>query len=187
MAVAAAAGTRINSHLITRTRPTRRDWGSSHFAAPVTGSRDDLRRTSTTPDSMCKTERCHRGGVLLQVTQAYPSPPSKASPRLPGGRPISLDQDTSPLPIVNAHIYDPDSSVTQEVQLISPQAGKIQWIIGLFYFHDVAVLTSILAARRRSVHLDRNRCATAAAILRSVSDDFRWHRNAFHCWDSLHR
>jgi iron complex outermembrane recepter protein len=81
----------------------------------------------------------HQGGVLLQVTQDLPFATFKSISAYREVRPnFSLDQDTSPLPIVNAHIYDPDSSVTQEVQLISPQAGKIQWIGGLFYFHDVA-------------------------------------------------
>src|SRR6202044_2576168 len=43
-----------------------------------------------------------------------------------------------PFPIANLHVYSPDNSIAQELQLVSPDASQVQWIGGLFYFHDVA-------------------------------------------------
>jgi iron complex outermembrane recepter protein len=83
----------------------------------------------------------HQGGVLLQGTQDLQFAALKSISTYREVRPnFFLDQDASPLPIVNAQVFDPDNSITQELQLISPEASKVQWIGGLFYFHDVAGL-----------------------------------------------
>ena len=83
----------------------------------------------------------HQGGALLQVTQDLRFATFKSISAYREVRPNFLyDEDASPLPIVNAHVYDPDNSITQELQLISPEASKVQWIAGLFYIHDVAGL-----------------------------------------------
>ena len=81
----------------------------------------------------------HEGGVLLQVTQDLQIATVKSIFTYREVRPNSfVDQDASPLPILNALVYEPDNSITQELQLISPVASKVQWIGGLYYFHDVA-------------------------------------------------
>lgn len=76
---------------------------------------------------------------MLQVTQDLQFALLKSISTYREVRPnFVADQDASPLPIVNANVYDPDDSITQELQLISPDASRIQWIGGLFYFHDIA-------------------------------------------------
>ena len=49
-----------------------------------------------------------------------------------------LDQDAGPLPIVNAQIATPETTFTQELQLISEPGQRLSWIAGLFYFNDKA-------------------------------------------------
>jgi len=86
----------------------------------------------------------HQGGASLQVSQALTFVTLKSISTYRELRPNFLfDQDASPLPIVNAHIFDPDNSITQELQLISPETSDVQWIGGLFYYHDVAGLAPI--------------------------------------------
>jgi iron complex outermembrane recepter protein len=86
----------------------------------------------------------HQGGALLQVAQDLPFATFKSISTYREVRPnFLLDQDASPLPIVNAQVYEPDNSTTQELQLVSPDTGKVQWIGGLFYFHDVAGLAPL--------------------------------------------
>ncbi len=81
----------------------------------------------------------HQGGALLQVSQGLQFATFKSISTYRELRSnFLLDQDASPLPIVNAHVFDPDNSLTQELQLISLESSKIQWIGGFFYYHDVA-------------------------------------------------
>ncbi len=83
----------------------------------------------------------HQGGALLQVSQDLQFATFKSISTYRELRSnFLLDQDASPLPIVNIHIFDPENSLTQELQLISPEASKLQWIGGFFYYHDVAGL-----------------------------------------------
>jgi iron complex outermembrane receptor protein len=85
-----------------------------------------------------------QGGALLQITQDLQFVTFKSISSYRDLRPnFLLDQDSSPLPIVNIHIYDADDSITQELQLISPETSKVQWIGGFFYYHDVAGLTPL--------------------------------------------
>jgi iron complex outermembrane recepter protein len=86
----------------------------------------------------------HQGGALLQVTQDLRFATFKSISTYREVRPnFLLDQDASSLPIVNAQVYEPDNSITQELQLVSPDASKFEWMGGLFYFHDVAGLAPI--------------------------------------------
>jgi iron complex outermembrane recepter protein len=49
-----------------------------------------------------------------------------------------VDEDAGPLPIVNAQIVTPETTFTQELQLISQPGSRISWIAGIFYFDDEA-------------------------------------------------
>ena len=49
-----------------------------------------------------------------------------------------LDEDTGPAPIVNVDLLTPETTVTQELQLISRPGARLTWIAGLFYFNDQA-------------------------------------------------
>jgi iron complex outermembrane receptor protein len=49
-----------------------------------------------------------------------------------------LDEDSGPLPIVNAQITTPETTFTQELQLISQPGSRLSWIAGIFYFNDKA-------------------------------------------------
>lgn len=51
---------------------------------------------------------------------------------------IRLDQDATPIPIVLAPIHQQDQTATQELRLLSPAENKIQWILGGFYFRNIA-------------------------------------------------
>jgi len=48
---------------------------------------------------------------------------------------LLYDQDNSPLPFVNANFRQDSRMYTQEVQLISPTASRLQWLVGAFYFN----------------------------------------------------
>jgi iron complex outermembrane receptor protein len=86
----------------------------------------------------------HQGGGLVQVTQDLQFAIFKSISTYREVRPnFFFDQDASPLPIANLHIYGPDNSIAQELQLVSPEASKVQWIGGLFFFHDVAGLAPL--------------------------------------------
>jgi len=45
-----------------------------------------------------------------------------------------LDQDATPLPIVNAAIFDDSRTLSQELQLLSKEGSSFEWIAGLYYF-----------------------------------------------------
>jgi len=49
-----------------------------------------------------------------------------------------LDEDSGPLPIVNVEITTPETTFTQEVQLISQPGSDFSWIAGIFYLNDEA-------------------------------------------------
>jgi iron complex outermembrane recepter protein len=49
-----------------------------------------------------------------------------------------LDEDVGPLPIVNAEIVTPETTFTQELQLVSAPGDRLEWIAGMFYFNDKA-------------------------------------------------
>jgi iron complex outermembrane recepter protein len=51
---------------------------------------------------------------------------------------LSVDQDQTPIPLVNVAYSAPEITYTQEFQIISPQDSKIKWIGGLYYFNDKA-------------------------------------------------
>jgi iron complex outermembrane receptor protein len=86
----------------------------------------------------------HQGGASLQVSQDLQFATFKSISTYRELRPnFILDQDASPLPIVDIHIFDPDNSITQELQLISPESSRLQWIGGFFYYHDVAGLAPL--------------------------------------------
>ena len=48
----------------------------------------------------------------------------------------SFDGDGLPAQIVQQFFKLPDEEVTEEFQIAPTHAGKLQWIAGLFYFHD---------------------------------------------------
>jgi len=52
--------------------------------------------------------------------------------------PFELDQDATPLPLIGANIQGRDRSFSQELQLLSTQDSKLQWITGLYYLNDVS-------------------------------------------------
>ena len=49
-----------------------------------------------------------------------------------------LDEDSGPLPLVNVELVTPETTFTQELQLISQPGARLAWIAGLFYFNDKA-------------------------------------------------
>jgi iron complex outermembrane recepter protein len=49
---------------------------------------------------------------------------------------IGGDQDVTPLPIILAGGPEDDENYSEELQLLSPQQSKIQWIGGIYYLHD---------------------------------------------------
>ena len=51
---------------------------------------------------------------------------------------MQFDQDSTPRVVVRAPISQHDRSFTKEVQLLSRDDAPLQWIVGLYYFHDLA-------------------------------------------------
>ena len=49
-----------------------------------------------------------------------------------------LDEDTGPLPLVNVRLVTPETTFTQELQLMSRPGAGFAWIVGMFYFNDKA-------------------------------------------------
>jgi iron complex outermembrane receptor protein len=49
-----------------------------------------------------------------------------------------LDEDSGPLPIVNVEIATPETTFTQELQLMSLPGSRLSWIAGIYYFNDKA-------------------------------------------------
>jgi iron complex outermembrane receptor protein len=92
-----------------------------------------------TDENIQDRKEIHQGGVALTVTQdlSFATLKSISSWREVRSNFI-FDQDASPLPLVNAHIFDPDNTITQELQLLSPNNSPVQWLGGIYYFHDVA-------------------------------------------------
>jgi iron complex outermembrane recepter protein len=52
--------------------------------------------------------------------------------------PFQLDQDATPLPLIEADIQGRDRSFSQELQLLSTAQSKLQWITGIYYLNDVS-------------------------------------------------
>lgn len=50
----------------------------------------------------------------------------------------ALDQDVGLLPIVNVELVTPETTFTQELQLVSLPGARLTWIAGAFYFNDKA-------------------------------------------------
>jgi iron complex outermembrane recepter protein len=50
----------------------------------------------------------------------------------------SFDQDATPLNIVNSPSFAREHTVTQELQLGSPEGSALKWLTGLYYFNDHA-------------------------------------------------
>jgi iron complex outermembrane recepter protein len=78
-----------------------------------------------------------QGGVSLKITQdmgwsqlvsisAYRSTTQEQY----------FDQAASPISIVTANLIGPDRTITQELQLLSPQNSSLTWIAGVFLMHD---------------------------------------------------
>jgi iron complex outermembrane receptor protein len=45
-----------------------------------------------------------------------------------------LDEDSTPAPIVNSYIHQLAEDFSQEIQLLSPQGSKLQWVLGGYFF-----------------------------------------------------
>ncbi|MGA2953215.1 MAG: TonB-dependent receptor [Caulobacteraceae bacterium] len=46
----------------------------------------------------------------------------------------NLDEDSTPAPIVNSYIHQLADNFSQEIQLLSPQNSKLQWVLGGYFF-----------------------------------------------------
>ncbi len=57
-----------------------------------------------------------------------------------------LDQDATPLPLVQADINQFAESYSQEVQLLSPKSSKVDWLLGGYYFHAKYAYTPLQIA-----------------------------------------
>jgi iron complex outermembrane recepter protein len=47
-----------------------------------------------------------------------------------------FDQSGAPFPLVDAGIHGPDRTLTQELQLLSPDKSPVTWIAGFFFMND---------------------------------------------------
>lgn len=52
--------------------------------------------------------------------------------------PFQLDQDATPLALINADIQGRDRSFSQELQLLSTLESRLAWISGLYYLNDLS-------------------------------------------------
>lgn len=52
--------------------------------------------------------------------------------------PQTLDQDLTPLPLVDGDFTQGSRTITQEFHVLSPAAAKFQWLAGLYYFNNKA-------------------------------------------------
>jgi iron complex outermembrane receptor protein len=75
---------------------------------------------------------------------------------------LTLDQDSTALPLIDAPIYYRDRSFSQELQLVSQNNDRFQWIAGLYYtdvniFYRLNLQGAALAALggRRDVNSDQ--------------------------------
>lgn len=48
----------------------------------------------------------------------------------------TVDQDGTPLPVINGHVVNDVATVTQEFQLLSNGGGPFKWILGAFFFNS---------------------------------------------------
>ncbi len=51
---------------------------------------------------------------------------------------LHLDQDATPIQIVDAQVSQYARTITQELQLLSQSDDPLQWITGLYYFNDIS-------------------------------------------------
>ena len=58
----------------------------------------------------------------------------------------SFDADGLPAQIVQQSFKLPEEEVTEEFQIAPTHAGKLQWIAGLFYFHDDSAYDPLITA-----------------------------------------
>jgi len=54
------------------------------------------------------------------------------------------DSDASPAPTQSAQFFPRQTQTTQEFQLAAPSGSSVQWILGLYYFHDDAQIDPII-------------------------------------------
>src|SRR5579863_3665080 len=45
-----------------------------------------------------------------------------------------LDEDSTPAPVVNSFIHQLAKDFSQEIQLLSPENSKLQWVLGAYFF-----------------------------------------------------
>jgi iron complex outermembrane receptor protein len=48
----------------------------------------------------------------------------------------SIDEDATPSVVSDNYVYEKQRTLSQELQLLSNSAGKLQWIVGAFFYHD---------------------------------------------------
>jgi iron complex outermembrane recepter protein len=51
---------------------------------------------------------------------------------------VSLDQDATPLEVVNTRYRQHDRTITEEAHLLSKDGASPAWIVGFYYFNDLA-------------------------------------------------
>jgi len=49
---------------------------------------------------------------------------------------FTLDQDATPLPVVDAIVNQSNKTFTQELQVLSPKGSALDWIVGAYYYND---------------------------------------------------
>ena len=67
---------------------------------------------------------------------------------------MQFDQDSTPLVVVRAPIFQHDRSFAEEVQLLSRDDTSLQWIAGLYYFNDVAAYDPLITQGSAAAPLD---------------------------------
>ena len=65
-----------------------------------------------------------------------------------------LDQDSTPLEIARASIFQHDRTFTEEVQLLAPDGASMPWIAGIYYLDDFAAYDPLASAGRSVQPLD---------------------------------
>jgi iron complex outermembrane receptor protein len=90
-----------------------------------------------------------------------------------------LDQDSTPIPIVDALIFDDSQTFSQELQLLSNPESSLEWIAGLYYFDfDVDYGIDLRGAAFTAVG--------GAVDLRTSQDTTSWAayaQTAFDVWE----
>ena len=121
---------------------TRSDIGVAYHAAPGSLMQDGqttytgFYEIAENPGNYVKTSQ---GGVSLKVEHElnWANFVSISSYRRVDTF-VSYDSDQTPQPITYITIKTPGDTATQELQLLSPTGSAIEWIGGLYYFHDIA-------------------------------------------------